>query len=76
MAGICASKAHIKLTNHHLFTYLPGDDLCEYRAMITIHKNSPIDMDTAYEFVTNNEYKCLKPKRSEKFKKTNSFLDC
>lgn len=60
---MCAEKVQIKPINHHLFSYLPYKDWCEFRGMMTLHEIKSSDMKKAYDFVRNPNVTCDLPNK-------------
>lgn len=65
LTGICAEVAHIRPTNHPLFSYTSFHDPCELLGMITRHQLDAADMREAFAFVMDAQRtaQCARPDR-------------
>lgn len=61
LTGFVAEKVKIKRLHHPLVFYLPSKDLCSVRGMLTHHNLSPLDIEVAYNFITNSSNVCFAP---------------
>lgn len=65
LTGFVAEKIKLRRLHHPLFFYQYNHkDKCSLRGMITQHQITPMEMNEAYNFVTNLTIHCAVPEKN------------